>query len=244
MAVKNKGTDMAVDENYIGERDEIIRSLWTEGADVGVLSKIFCIGKAEVNMILFGESDKSDRKKDKRLERVSLAMEMRKEGKTRKEIAAKLGVHIKTVNGYLKGERPHRFLKPELWLEGIEPTEKERAKLKLLHDAYEDGDSQSALARKTRMSTCVVNKLFKKFNLNSVYGIDEETVSAKLSESSKKAQEKRKAQATGNRTKVYSLIDAGKDLEYVKKKTGLSQGTIRKYLAERKSSVEKDDKKG
>ena len=235
---------MAVDENYISERDDILKSLWSEGADIGVLSKIFCIGKAEVNRILFRESDKTESKIDRRLERVALATEMRKAGKTRKEIAAELGVHVKTVNGYLKGEEPHRFLKPELWLDGIEPTEKEKAKLKLIHDAYTEGDSQSALARKTRMSACVVNKLFKKFNLNRVYGIDEETVSAKLSESSKRAQEKRKAQAAENRTKVYKLIDAGKDLEYVKKKTGLSQGTIRKYLAERKASVEKKDIQG
>lgn len=235
---------MAVDENYISERDGIIKTLWSEGADISVLSKIFCIGKSEVNRILFGESGKSESKNNKRLERVSLAMEMRKAGKTRKEIAAELGVHIKTVNGYLKGEKPHHFLKPDLWLEGIEPTDKEKAKLKLLNDAYTEGDSQSALARKTGLSACVVNRLFKKFNLNNVFGIDEDAVSAKLSESSKKAQEKRKAQATENRTKVYKLIDAGKDLEYVKKKTGLSHGTIRKYLAERKASVEKDDVKG
>ena len=235
---------MAVDENYISERDDILKSLWSEGADIGVLSKIFCIEKTEVNRILFGESDKTESKIDRRLERVALATEMRKAGKTRREIAAELGVHVKTVNGYLKGEEPHRFLKPELWLDGIEPTEKEKAKLKLLQDAYTDGDSQSALAKKTGMSACVVNKLFKKFNLNRSYGIDEETVSAKLSESSKRAQEKRKAQAAENRTKVYKLIDAGKDLEYVKKKTGLSQDTIRKYLAERKASVEKKDIQG
>lgn len=234
---------MAVDENYISERDDILKSLWSEGADIGVLSKIFCIEKTEVNRILFGESDKTESKKDRRLKRVALAMEMRQAGKTRTEIAAELGVHIKTVNGYLKGEKPHRFLKPELWLEGIEPTDKEKAKLKLLHDTYTEGDSQSALVRKTGMSACVVNRLFKKFNLNNVFGIDGDAVSAKLSESSKKAQEKRKAQAAENRAKVYKLIDSGKDLEYVKKKTELSYGTIRKYLAERKASVEKDDVK-
>ena len=244
MAVKGGGIALAVDENYIGERDDMIRSLWSEGADASVLSKIFCIGKAEVNRILFRESDKTESKIDRRLERVALATEMRKAGKTRREIAAELGVHVKTVNGYLKGEEPHRFLKPELWLEGIEPTETEKAKLKLLHDAYTEGDSQSALARKTGMSACVVNKLFKKFNLNSVFGVDEGAVSAKLSESSRKAQEKRKVQAAENRAKVYKLIDSGKDLEHVKKKTGLADGTIRKYLSERKASVEKDDMKG
>ena len=66
MAVKGGGIALAVDENYIGERDDMIRSLWSEGADASVLSKIFCIGKAEVNRILFRESDKTESKIDRR----------------------------------------------------------------------------------------------------------------------------------------------------------------------------------
>ena len=37
MAVKGGGIVLAVDENYIGERDDMIRSLWSEGADASVL---------------------------------------------------------------------------------------------------------------------------------------------------------------------------------------------------------------
>lgn len=232
---------MPVGEDVRNHRDDMIRTFFSEGSDVSSLSKVFCISKTEVRRIIAGkesENHVSEQTFDKRKDRVARAKELHESGKNRKAIANEMDVHVKTVDGYLNAGKTHRFLKPEQWLEGVELNEKEKARLDLLFSLYRKGDSQSSLARKAKMSACMANRLFKKFGLNKVFGIDEDFVRKKLSASSRKAQKGRKTRSEKNRKRVYSLIDAGNNIDCVMKKTGLSSATIRKYIRERKAEIE------
>lgn len=118
--------------------------------------------------------------------RIEIAKELRNQGFSPREIAQRMGVHIKTVRRYLS-EKQYRFFKPELLSTEIpEPTELERNRLEQIDRVFTKGDTQTSLSRKLNLHPQVMNNLFKKFHLNEKYGITQETISWAMTKRNRK----------------------------------------------------------
>jgi len=118
--------------------------------------------------------------------RIEIAKELRNQGFSPREIAQRMGVHIKTVRRYLS-EKQYRFFKPELLSEKIpEPTELERSRLEQIDRVFTMGDTQTSLSKKLNLHPQTMNNLFKKFHLNEKYGITQETISWAMTKRNRK----------------------------------------------------------
>ena len=118
--------------------------------------------------------------------RIEIAKELRNQGFSPREIAQKMGVHIKTVRKYLS-EKQYRFFKPELLSTEIpEPTELERNRLAQIDRVFVRGDTQTSLSKKLNLHPQAMNNLFKKFHLNEKYGITQETISWAMTKRNRK----------------------------------------------------------
>ncbi|MCR4676442.1 MAG: hypothetical protein K5634_04340 [Sphaerochaetaceae bacterium] len=81
-------------------------------------------------------------------------------------------------------------------------------------DLLGKGDTQTILVKKTGLSKATINNLFRKFNLNEEFGIDEAFIRSTLSEASRKGRKKatkaRLAKKSRNIKKAKKLIGEGK----------------------------------
>ena len=83
-----------------------------------------------------------------------------------------------------------------------------------------------------------MNNLFRKFNLNEEFEIDEAFIRSTLSEASRKGRNKatkaRLAKKNKNIKKAKKLIGEGKLIEEVAEELGVSVVTVKRYLKEDK----------
>jgi len=170
-------------------------------------------------------------------ERKAKAIELAATGMKRTEIADRLSVHITTVNKYLSKEEYH-FLKSDKPAEKKEPTDTEKKHLEQIRKVYKKGDTQTILVKKTGLSKATMNNLFRKFNLNEEFEIDEAFIRSTLSEASRKGRNKaakaRLAKKNKNIKKAKKLIGEGKLIEEVAEELGVSVVTVKRYLKEDK----------